>query len=209
MYNLRRLLLEFGGRLAAGGAIDAPEDVLFLWLDELKAAAKDTDRARKQDVVAARKAEMAHFSDIKPPTVLGTVPLMPPPTDEPILRGMMKTTGETPIPTNGEKPDVLRGHAGSPGTVRGPAKVVRTLAEAAKLKLGDILVAESTAPPWTPLFVTATAVVTDMGGVLSHGAVVAREYRIPAVVGTGNATETLQDGQMIEVDGNAGTVRIV
>lgn len=64
-------------------------------------------------------------------------------------------------------------------------------------------------PPWTPLFGTAAAVVTDSGGVLSHSAVVAREYRIPAVVGTGNATTTFRDGQLLEVDGNAGTVRVV
>ena len=67
---------------------------------------------------------------IKPPAMLGTVPLMPPPVDEPLLRGLMKTSGETPVPSNGAGPDVVRGHAGSPGTVRGPAKIVRTLAEA-------------------------------------------------------------------------------
>jgi pyruvate,water dikinase len=64
-------------------------------------------------------------------------------------------------------------------------------------------------PPWTPLFATAAAVVTDIGGVLSHCAIVAREYRIPAVVGTGRATKTFQDGQLLEVDGNAGTVRVL
>jgi pyruvate,water dikinase len=70
-------------------------------------------------------------------------------------------------------------------------------------------VAETTAPPWTPLFATAAAVVTDTGGILSHCAVVAREYRIPAVVGTGAATATIRNGQMIEVDGDAGIVRIL
>jgi len=70
-------------------------------------------------------------------------------------------------------------------------------------------VAETTAPPWTPLFATAAAVVTDTGGILSHCAVVAREYRIPAVVGVGSATATLHDGQMVEVDGDAGLVRIL
>jgi phosphoenolpyruvate synthase/pyruvate phosphate dikinase len=70
-------------------------------------------------------------------------------------------------------------------------------------------VARATQPPWTPLFATAAAVVTDNGGVLSHTAVVAREFRIPAVVGTGRATSTFQDGQLIEVDGNAGIVRVI
>ncbi len=79
---------------------------------------------------------------------------------------------------------------------------------AGKLRKGDVLVAETTAPPWTPLFATASAVVTDTGGILSHCAVVAREYRIPAVVGTGRATAAICDGQILEVDGDAGLVRI-
>ncbi|MGN6359689.1 MAG: PEP-utilizing enzyme, partial [Thermomicrobiales bacterium] len=84
-----------------------------------------------------------------------------------------------------------------------------SLADAGRLRPGDILVAETTAPPWTPLFISAAAVVTDTGGILCHSAVVAREYRIPAVVGTGMATAIIPDGATIEVDGNAGTVRIV
>ena len=103
----------------------------------------------------------------------------------------------------------LKGVAGSAGVVRGPAKVVRSLAEAARLQPGDVLVTERTLPPWTPLFGIAAAVVTDIGGVLSHCAIVAREYRIPAVVGTGRATKTFHDGQLLEVDGDAGTVRVV
>jgi pyruvate,water dikinase len=87
--------------------------------------------------------------------------------------------------------------------------VLRSLTEAARLQPGDVLVAPATEPPWTPLFATAAAVVTDNGGVLSHTAVVAREFRIPAVVGTGRATSTFQDGQLIEVDGNAGIVRVI
>jgi pyruvate,water dikinase len=87
--------------------------------------------------------------------------------------------------------------------------VIHSLQEAADLKPGDILVTESTAPPWTPLFATAGGIVTDNGGILSHCAVVAREYRIPAVVGTGRATTMLRSGQLIEVDGDAGTVRVL
>jgi pyruvate,water dikinase len=209
MYNVRRVLLAFGRRLVAAGAIDTPEDVLFLWLAELKAAAQDPARARMQDVVAERKAETAHFRAIKPPTMLGTVPLMSPPSDEPLMRALAKTVEGVAVPPNGRDPDVLHGHAGSPGTVCGPAKVIRSLAEAGKLQPGDILVAGTTAPPWTPLFATAAAVVTDTGGILSHCAVVAREYHIPAVVGTGQATAIIQDGQMIEVSGDSGLVRIL
>jgi pyruvate,water dikinase len=103
----------------------------------------------------------------------------------------------------------VTGLPGSAGVTRGTARVIRSLADAGKLQPGDVLVAIATEPPWTPLFAIASAIVTDSGGVLSHSAVVAREYRIPAVVGTGNATSTIIDGQLIEVDGNAGIVRVV
>jgi pyruvate,water dikinase len=93
--------------------------------------------------------------------------------------------------------------------VTGIARVILSLEDAGRLNRGDILVTDTTAPPWTPLFATAGGIVTDTGGILSHCAVVAREYRIPAVVGTGGATAAIKDGQMIEVDGEAGTVRIV
>jgi pyruvate,water dikinase len=93
--------------------------------------------------------------------------------------------------------------------VRGPARIVRSPSEEVRLSRGDVLVAETTAPAWTPLFATVAALVTDTGGVLSHGAIVAREYRIPAVVGTGAATARIRDGQILEVDGSAGLVRIV
>ena len=87
--------------------------------------------------------------------------------------------------------------------------MVRSLAEAGNLQAGDVLVAETTMPAWTPLFASAAAVVTDTGGVLSHCAVVAREYGIPAVVGVGVATGALRDGQVVEVNGSTGLVRIV
>ena len=103
----------------------------------------------------------------------------------------------------------LRGSPGSAGTVRGRARIIHSIAESGRIEPGDILVAETTAPPWTPLFAIVGAVVTDTGGVLSHCAVVAREYGIPAVVGTGLASTVITDGQMLEVDGDAGIVRFV
>ena len=88
-------------------------------------------------------------------------------------------------------------------------RLVRALADAAKLQPGEVLVAETTAPPWTPLFGIACAVVTDTGGILSHCAVVAREYGIPAVVGAVVATSRIRDGQPLEIDGDAGTIRLL
>jgi phosphoenolpyruvate synthase/pyruvate phosphate dikinase len=101
---------------------------------------------------------------------------------------------------------VIKGNAGSRGIVTGLARVALTLTEAAALQPGEILVCPTTAPPWTPMFATAAAIVTDTGGILSHCAVVAREYGIPAVVGTGVATSRIRTGQRITVDGAAGTV---
>ena len=91
----------------------------------------------------------------------------------------------------------------------GRAKVIITLDEAGKLEAGDILVTATTSPPWTPLFATAAGVVADTGGVLSHCAIVAREYGIPAVLGTGRGTAAIRDGQLIEVDGDRGEVRLL
>ena len=101
------------------------------------------------------------------------------------------------------------GNPGSPGVATGRVRVVRTLADAHLLLPGEVLVAETTAPPWTPFFERAAAVVTDVGGILSHSAVVAREYRVPAVVGAGDATSLLHDGTLVEVDGSAGVVRVL
>ena len=111
---------------------------------------------------------------------------------------------ETPIPENGG--DTLVGLGISPGRVRGPARIIRSLAEVDKLQKGDILVARATDPGWTPLFLTAAGLITELGSMLSHGAVVAREYGLPAIVNVASATTILRDGQMITVDGHRGVV---
>jgi phosphoenolpyruvate synthase/pyruvate phosphate dikinase len=102
----------------------------------------------------------------------------------------------------------IKGIPGSQGKVTGIARVLKSLSQADKFKAGDILVTQATSPAWTPFIFSAKAVVTDLGGTLSHAAIVAREYGIPAVVGTKVATKTIKDGQKIEVDGTKGIVRI-
>ena len=206
IYQVRRLLLEFGRRFAEAGVVDKAEDVLFLTPDELRETATALPMIDRRRVVAGRRAEIDYFRTIPPPAVLGRPPAGPPP-NIPLIRALRKFFGAPPAPQT--EPGVLRGNAGSPGTARGPAKVVRSLADAAKLRLGDILVAETTDAPWTPLFATAAAIVTDVGGILSHCAVVAREFRIPAVVGTGQATAIIRDGQLLEVNGDLGVVRVL
>ena len=200
-YEVRRVVLEVGRRLVAHGAIAAPGDVFHLHLEELDDFSVDLRAA-----VAERQAEMERFRDVVSPPVLGTLPPGAPP-DDPISRAVIKLFGGRP--RESASADVLYGMAGSPGVARGRARVVRSLAEGETLEQGEVLVAPTTAPPWTPLFARAAAIVTDAGGVLSHCAVVAREYAIPAVVGTKIATSTIHTGQIVEVDGTSGSVRII
>jgi pyruvate,water dikinase len=104
--------------------------------------------------------------------------------------------------------NALKGIAASPGTVTGPARIVNGPEDFAKMQTGDVLVAPLTTPAWTPLFARAAAIITDVGGPLSHGSIVAREYGIPAVLGTGAATKRIQNGQIITVDGSSGVVSL-
>ncbi|MEJ2359519.1 MAG: PEP-utilizing enzyme, partial [Deinococcales bacterium] len=205
-HHVRQVLLELGRRLEATGALASADDIMMLTLDEALEALNDLPEADLRALVEERRAEMAHFGALEEPELVGSMPPGPPPQD-PVGRAIGRFFG-TP-PEESAEPDVLKGHAGSPGTARGVARVVRTLAEAQNLHRGEILVAPMTAPSWTPLFGTVAGVVTDTGGVLSHSAVVAREYGIPAVVGTQRATTLIRDGQLIEIDGRSGTVRLV
>jgi pyruvate,water dikinase len=105
--------------------------------------------------------------------------------------------------------NIINGVPSSPGQVTGPARVLNGPEDFDQMQSGEILIAGITTPAWTPLFALATGVVTDIGGPLSHGSIVAREYGIPAVLGTGIATTTIKSGEMITVDGNAGTVTLL
>jgi pyruvate,water dikinase len=205
-FRTRRLMLAIGRRMADANMLDDASDIFHLTPGEVRSTLTSMPAADQRALVAARKAELDQWATIAPPPFVGSEPPCPPP-DNPLFNAFGKFFGGPPPQSS--QPGILRGAAGSPGVVRGPARIVRSLAEADKIQTGDILVAETTAPPWTPLFATVAAVVTDTGGVLSHCAVVAREYRIPAVIGTGQATRILTDGQIIEVDGDRGEVRIV
>ena len=110
---------------------------------------------------------------------------------------------------NAHDADVLEGFPVSPGKITGMASVIHSPADFAAMQPDTILVCATTTPAWTPLFTQAIGLVTDIGGILAHGSIVAREYGIPAVLGTGRATAVLQDGQLLEVDGDAGEVRIL
>lgn len=127
-----------------------------------------------------------------------------------VFRGPIDDTRPSPAQPGAEtRPDVLAGQPGAPGTVTAVARVIHDIADAGKLQQGEILVTRLTNVGWTPLFMTAGAIVTDIGAVLSHAAIVAREIGLPAVVGTGNSTSAICTGDMLTVDGLAGTVTIV
>lgn len=206
MYRVRLLLLEAGRRLAGRGSLDEAGDAVQLRLAELGEALRAVPAPDLRDVVRERRGEMDRWRREGVPPMLGTRPSGPPP-DSPLHRAIGKFVGGPPQPPG--EGGVLRGNPGSAGIARGRARVVHDLADAGRVRPGDVLVARTTAPPWTPLFATVAAVVTDAGGVLSHCAIVAREYRIPAVLGTGVATRAIPDGALVEVDGTAGTVRVL
>jgi len=105
--------------------------------------------------------------------------------------------------------DEIRGFAASNGVVEGPARVVKSVEEISRLQPGDILVCQVTNPTWAPIFQKIAGAVSDIGGSMSHAAIVAREYGLPAVVGTGSATTRIKDGQRIRVDGGRGVVTIL
>jgi pyruvate,water dikinase len=186
---LRRALLETGRRLAAAGVLREADDVLHLRLEELEAldvepaALAPADAVRLRRLVRARSARRAE---------LAGVPLIAPSVLFPdrAADGDALVTG---TPTSG-------------GRATGPVRIVRDAADFGRLRSGDVLVCPYTNPAWTPLFQRAAAVVVDVGGVGSHAAIVAREYGIPAVMGTGTGTAVLVDGQRVTVDGDTGRV---
>ncbi|TVR94405.1 MAG: hypothetical protein EA416_03645 [Trueperaceae bacterium] len=199
--RVRQVLLACGAALATEGAtegaIGEASDVFHLRLEELRAAMRG-DTAGLREHVAERADELARYADVVPPFELNP----PPPGD---AAAGTPATEDTPP----DDPDLLRGTAASAGVVRGRARVLRSLADTGALLPGEVLVAQTTGQAWTPLFATAGGLVTESGNLLSHSAVVAREYALPAVVALQGATKRIPDGALLEVDGAAGTVRVL
>ncbi len=203
MASIRILIAEIGRRLAAAGVLEAADDVFYITLDELKAAIEDSPSSDTRAVAAERRAERDRFASVLPPPFLGTVPSESAKAAPQEFHRMM---GPMVLDRPEDGAGVLSGIAGSRGTATGPAVLVRSPDEFGKVKSGDVLVCTSTSPTWTPLFGSIAALVSDSGGVLSHTAIVAREYGLPAVVGVKYAMSAITDGQVVTVDGAAGTV---
>jgi pyruvate,water dikinase len=201
---LRRFALELGRRLAASGFLVAADDIFFLESGELEAAIAARERGEPRpdlsELAAERRALREQRRRLHPPAAV-------PPTAHMRFAGLDLSDRETQR-RNEAGATTLRGFAVSPGRVTAPASVIRSPADFAAMEPGSILVCPTTTPAWTPLFAQASGLVTDIGGILAHGSIVAREYGIPAVMGTGNATQRIVSGQQITVDGSAGTVEL-
>jgi phosphohistidine swiveling domain-containing protein len=199
---LRRMLFELGGRLAQAGMISESNDIFWLEESELESAVSALDRGEplpdKKDLMARRIAQWTARRII-----------IPPPTLPPSSKFMgVSVDAFLAAAESDQKQHMLKGIGASAGMVSAPARVLRGPEDFERMQPGEVLVAAITTPAWTPLFTLASAVVTDIGGPLSHSSIVAREYGIPAVLGTGVATKRIRSGQTVTVDGGKGTVTL-
>ena len=182
--------------------IEQADDIFWLVQAEAEQAAAALDQSqpveRLAERIPQRKAVWRAEKRLTPPTML------PPSTK------WMGIDVEKFLPAHAgdQTGDTIKGTGTSPGRVTAPARVLHGPEDFGQMKPGEVLVAAITTPAWTPLFAMASAVVTDVGGPLSHGSIVAREYGIPAVLGTGVATGRIRSGQVITVDGSAGIVTL-
>ena len=186
----KQALLEEAGRLVQARVLGEREDVFYLSFQELHDVAR-TNQA-DDDLVSERKKAFRSYQALTPPRVLTS--------DGEVVAGAYRRQG---VPAG-----ALVGLSVSAGTVEGRARVVLDMAEA-DLEAGDILVTAYTDPSWTPVFVGIAGLVTEVGGLMTHGAVIAREYGLPAVVGVEHATRLIRDGQRIRVHGTEGYVEIL
>jgi pyruvate, water dikinase len=210
---------EFGALLAQHGFLEEGEDVFQLSRHEVASALDELTLTwatggmplgpqHWPPIVARRKQILERLAEWTPPPALGVTPEVI--TDPMTIMLWGVTTHrvrEWARQQDGGRE--LNGAAASPGTIEGLARVVRSVGELADLRDGEILVCGSTSPAWAPIFTKIRATVTDVGGVMSHAAIVCREYGLPAVVGTGRATSQIRTGQMIRVDGTAGVVTLL
>ncbi len=199
---LRRMLREIGHRMVAPGAIDEPGDVFWLTREELEAAAGSLDTGQPigdhRPLIAARRQTWRSERAATPPVAL------------PVKGGSrffgLNFSRWMPARSSQAFGNTIKGFGASPGRVTAPACVIHGPEEFDQMQPHDVLVAKITTPAWTPLFAMASGIVTDVGGPLSHSSIVAREYGVPAVLGTGVATQRIQSGQSITVDGSTGVV---
>ncbi len=200
---LRGLARELGRRLVEDGSLQEPDDIYFLSMAEIESTlvARATGQARPDFKIATQERRTLREArkQLQPPPKIPDVPYKIGPIDMTIFETQK---------TKGDGKGNLTGFAVSPGAVTAPATIIRSPADFEKMHPGTILVCPTTTPAWTPLFSQAAGLVTEIGGILAHGSIVAREYGIPAVMGVNEATRRIKEGQMITVDGNTGVVAL-
>jgi phosphohistidine swiveling domain-containing protein len=198
---LHRMIHELGVRFVKAGVLAEAEDIYWLEQREVEQMIDALQNGESlpviTDVIRERRALWEKRRQSTPPPML--------PVDVKKYMGFDLDTF-LPADESSQTEDTLKGVAASPGRVTATARVLHGPQDFKQMQPGDILVAGITTPAWTPLFAMAAGVVTDIGGPLSHGSIVAREYGIPAVLGTGVATQRIQSGQVITVDGSSGKV---
>jgi pyruvate, water dikinase len=211
---------EFGELLRRQGVLVDADDVFHLHHTEVDQALADVmlawaaggkplGGAHFQPLVAERKRVLEALRDWSPPPALGPVPEALNDPAVKMLWGVTAQTLEIWAGVAGADEREVTGYAASPGVVEGVARVLRDVNEIGQIREGEILVCPVTAPSWAPVFGKIKAAVSDIGGTMSHAAIVAREYGMPAVVGTGLATKRIKTGQRVRVDGDRGVVRIL
>jgi pyruvate,water dikinase len=212
----RQRLLEAGRRLSERGQIDSAEDVFMLTRAEITSGL--VSGTALCDAARTRGAERARSLANPGPDTYGPPPPDPPPAGvfpreaARNLRGVFWATERvfgTARAPHAKEARSITGVAASPGRYEGRVRVIMGEREFGKIEAGDVLVCPITSPVWSVLFASVGALVTDSGGILSHPAIIAREYGVPAVVSTGNGTEVLSDGQLVCVDGSSGTVTAI
>ena len=202
--HVRVVLISIGKKLVQEGVLDEPDDVVFLTYNELRYLLGDLENYDARSIVAERRAQRAEQEAIKPRDWIGTATESQ--LEFPYL-GLWGFPDKLYIDQEDEK--VVTGIAASPGVIEGTAKVVLSVDEFDQVSPGDILVCQMTNPAWTPLFSLISGIVTDAGGTVSHPAVMAREFGIPAVIGCSVATVRIETGDQIRVNGSAGTVEVL
>jgi phosphohistidine swiveling domain-containing protein len=203
--HVRLVLVAIGRKLAAAGAIDDAEDVMFLRYNELRALIGDQTQLDARTLVDERKAQREKSYEYRPPAWIGTATQTQ--LDFPYLTnwGFPEKFNKKPGEVAGE----VRGIGGSPGIVEGVARVVLREDQFDDVRAGDILVCHMTNPAWVVLFTKISGLVTNAGGLTAHPAVLSREFGIPAVVGTQDGTQLINNGDRIRVDGTQGIVQIL
>jgi pyruvate,water dikinase len=203
--HVRLVLLAVGEKMVEAGPLDRPDDVLFLRYNELRMLIGDAHAVDARSIVAERRAQRDAAKQVHPRDWVGTV------TPSQLAFPYLVNWGypERFQRQQSEDEREITGIAGSPGTIEGTARVVMTVDEFDQVRDGDILVCQMTNPAWVVLFTKIAGLVTDTGGTTSHPAVLAREFGIPAVVGTSVATMRITTGDRIRVDGSNGRVDIL